>query len=353
MQGPSSEISASCPGQAPLVSVVIPAYNSSRFIVAAVESVLAQTYSAFEIIVVNDGSPDTLELEAALRPYSPHLRYLKQENRGPSAARNLGVREATGRYVAFLDSDDVWLPHHLADQMRYLEAGELGLVYSNNSQIDDEGYAQNAFDRVPQDGPVTLESLLAERCTINTSSVVVLRQALLNAGLFDEAMRRCEDFDLWLRLAANGVRMAYDPGIQIQHRLANGLSSDQELMKRARMEVYRKALASLRLTGGQTAIVQSKIRELEKELEIEAAKRHLKAGAYDEALAAVERARAFSADRRLGFAGKALRHCPALFRWCYGHYVEWLQMYKRRRRGEKRQMAGSSGLAIRAQAGDR
>lgn len=355
MPGSSSEVSEDCTGQAPLVSVVIPAYNCSRFIAAAVRSVLAQTLSPFEIVVVNDGSPDTPELEAALQPYLPRLRYLKQENRGPSAARNRGVREAVGRFVAFLDSDDVWLPHHLADQMRHLEAGDLGLVYANNSQIDDEGYAHSAFDRVRQDGPVTLESLLAERCTVNTSSVVVLRDALLSAGLFDEEMRRCEDFDLWLRLARNGVRMAYDPGIQIQHRLANGLSADQELMKRARREVYRKTLATLPLSPEQMAIVHSKIRELEKELEIEAAKRHLRAGAYDEALAAIERAKAFSPDRRLGFAESALRHCPALFRWCYGHYVGWLQSYKRRHRtrGETRPSNVGSEPAMRPQAADR
>lgn len=355
MQGSSSEVSAGCMGHAPLVSVVIPAYNSSRFIAAAVQSVLDQRFSSFEIIVVNDGSPDTPELDAALRTYLSRLRYLRQENRGPSAARNRAIREAVGRYVAFLDSDDVWLPHHLASQMRHLEAGDLGLVYSNNLQIDDEGFVHDAFDRVRQDGPVTFESLLAERCTVNTSSVVVLREALLRSGLFDEEMRRCEDFDLWLRLASNGIRMAYDHGVQIQHRLANGLSADQELMKRARMEVYRKTLATLPLTPEQTAIAHSKIRELEKELEIEAAKRHLRAGAYDDALAAVKRAKAFSSDRRLGLAESALRHCPAFFRWCYGHYVERLRTYKRRHRTrrETRRSTPGSEPPMRPQAVDR
>src|SRR6516164_8360493 len=98
-------------GEEPLVSVVIPAYNSSHFIAATVESVLSQTLSSFEIIIVNDGSPDTRELETALRPYSSQVRYFSQENRGPSAARNFAIGKAIGRYVAFLDSDDVWLPN--------------------------------------------------------------------------------------------------------------------------------------------------------------------------------------------------------------------------------------------------
>jgi glycosyltransferase involved in cell wall biosynthesis len=336
------EKSAGYTGGEPLVSVVIPAYNSSHFIAATVESVLNQTFSRFEIILVNDGSPDTNELEAAIRPYSSQLRYFSQENRGPSAARNLGIRNATGRYVAFLDSDDLWLPNHLADQIHHLEGtGSLGLVYANNGQVDEDGYTSNAFDHVPQNGPVTLESLLAERCTVNTSSVVVVRDALLEAGLFDEGMRRCEDFDLWLRLARNGVNMAYASGVQMLHRLTNGLSSDRELMKRARREVYSKVLTTLSLSHEQTSLVKRKIRDLDKEIEVEAAKRHLSAGMYDEALAAIERARSLSGDRRLDLAKNALRYCPTLFRWCYARYVSALHSYKRRHRAAwQRQRTG-------------
>lgn len=317
----------------PLVSVVIPAYNCSRFIVAAIESVLNQTLPGLEIVIVNDGSSDTQELETALQPYLPRLRYFRQENRGPSAARNAGIQKAVGRYIAFLDSDDVWLPHHLARQVQHLEADTgIGLVYSNNSQVDEDGYKHDAFDHVPQNGPVTLDNLLAERCTVNTSSVVVQREGLLKAGLFDEDMRRCEDFDLWLRLANAGIQMAYDSGVQILHRLTTGLSSDRELMKRARRDVYKKALANLALTDAQKVIATSKIRELDKEIEIEAAKRHLSAGTYDEALAAIGRAKSLGPDRRLGLAENALRYCPAFFRWCYGRYAQALHSFKRRHR---------------------
>jgi glycosyltransferase involved in cell wall biosynthesis len=332
---PESKIenSGSDPNQTPLVSVVIPAYNSSRYISGTLDSVLSQTFSNREIILVNDGSPDTTKLEATLQPYVPRLRYFNQENRGPSAARNVGIRAARGRYVAFLDSDDVWLPHHLFNQVQHLERDrELGLVYANNSQVDEDGYTHDAFNRVPQNGPVTLDSLLAERCTVNTSSVVVRREALLQTCLFDEQMRRCEDFDLWLHLANNGVKMAYDPGVHMIHRLVNGLSSDRELMKQGRRQVYRKVLATLPLTAAQSAIVTSKIRELDKEIEIEAAKRHLSRGTYDEALAAIERARLLGPDRRLGFVESALRYCPAFFRWGYERYVQALHSYKRRHR---------------------
>jgi len=333
MPGPKIDNPGGAPNPTPMVSVVIPAYNSSGYISGTLDSVFHQTLSNREIILVNDGSPDTTELEARLQPYLPNLRYFSQENRGPSAARNLGIRQARGRYVAFLDSDDLWLPHHLFNQVQRLERDrELGLVYANNSQIDADGYTHDAFDRISQQGPVTLDSLLAERCTVNTSSVVVVREALLQTSLFDEQMRRCEDFDLWLRLASNGVKMAYEPAVHIIHRLSNGLSADRELMKQGRRQVYKKVSAMLPLTSAQGAIVTSKIRELDKEIEIEAAKRHLSSGTYDQALAAIERARSLGPDRRLGFVESALRYCPAFFRWCYEHYVQALHSYKRRQR---------------------
>src|SRR5579863_3220302 len=94
------------------VSVVIPAYNSAEYIAEALDSVVAQTFVDYEIIVVNDGSSDTGKLEKVLVPYLRLIRYIKQENNGPSAARNVAIRAACGKYVALLDSDDRWLPTH-------------------------------------------------------------------------------------------------------------------------------------------------------------------------------------------------------------------------------------------------
>jgi hypothetical protein len=145
--------------------------------------------------------------------------------------------------------------------------------------------------------------------------------------------------------------MAYDSGVQMVHRLTTGLSSDRELMKRARKDVYRKALANLALTPAQKDIATSKIRELDKEIEIEVAKRHLSAGTYDEALAAIGRAKSLGPDRRLGLAENALRYCPAFFRWCYARYVQMLHSFKRRHRAgwEKRKMSVLNTKATRAQ----
>jgi glycosyltransferase involved in cell wall biosynthesis len=100
------------------VSVIIPAYNVAPYIAETLKSVFGQTKSAFEVVVVNDGSPDTTELEEVLRPFRDRIVYLKQENRGLSGARNTGIRVATGDLIALLDGDDVWMPQYLETQTR-------------------------------------------------------------------------------------------------------------------------------------------------------------------------------------------------------------------------------------------
>jgi glycosyltransferase involved in cell wall biosynthesis len=159
---------------APLVSVVIPAYLCSKRIARSLESVLAQTYRNFEILLVNDGSPDIDALEAALAPYATRIRYLKQENRGPGGARNAGILASHGKYVAFLDSDDAWLPGHLAQQVAMLQADSaLDLVYADSILMEGDNVAGHAFGSEPQAPTVTFEALLTEACTIATSSAVV------------------------------------------------------------------------------------------------------------------------------------------------------------------------------------
>ena len=116
----------------PLVSIVIPAYNAAEYIAGTLESVFAQVFTNYEIIVVNDGSPDSPALRQVLEPYRSRVRYIEQENKGPSGARNTGIRAARGKYIALLDSDDLWLPHHLANQVALIEGSQdLDLVYSN------------------------------------------------------------------------------------------------------------------------------------------------------------------------------------------------------------------------------
>ena len=109
----------------PRVSVIVPAYMTSHLIVGALDSVMEQTFRDFEILVVNDGSPDTTELEKVLAPYSEKIVYIKQENKRAAGARNTAIRKAKAEFLAFLDSDDTWLPDHLASQMTLFEQDQM------------------------------------------------------------------------------------------------------------------------------------------------------------------------------------------------------------------------------------
>lgn len=318
-----------------MVSVVIPAYNAASFIQATLNSVRAQTFTNYEIIVVNDGSPDTPKLELALQPYLSEIQYIKQPNGGPSSARNSAIRQARGKYIAFLDSDDLWLPQHLARQVELLEKDPaLGLVYSNAVHI--EGYTPVgvAFANTPQSLPVTFEALLRERSTVNTSSAVASRQAILDAGLFDESMDRCEDYDLWLRMARNGVGITFTHEVQMCHRLGNGLAGNSELMKRGRIRVYEKALSAGALTEQQSRMIREKIEAIEADVQLELSKQALLAGDFERARNAAREANAAAASWKLRATVLGMRLFPALLQHLYRSHIRKSQLRKQTQRAQ-------------------
>ncbi|HEX6283849.1 MAG TPA: glycosyltransferase family 2 protein [Pyrinomonadaceae bacterium] len=210
------------------VSVIIPAYNAAEYIGETLDSVFAQTFKDYEVIVINDGSPDTEELERALERYAPQLRYLKQENRGAAAARNTGIRAAAGELVAFLDADDTWRPNFLEQQIALLKCSNADFVYADALLCGDSPLSGRTFMQVqPSRGEVTPESLLAVNVTVLTSTVVARKQPIVEAGLFNESIKRGHDFELWLRLAKHGVRFAYQHDVLAHHRIIeSGLSGD-------------------------------------------------------------------------------------------------------------------------------
>ena len=332
--------------RSPLVSVVIPSYNTAKYIPATLNSVLSQTFRDFEILVVNDGSPDTPQLERALQPFGAQIRYIRQTNRGPSSARNTGIREAHGKYIAFLDSDDLWFPEHLANQVSALQNDpSLGLTYANGIHVEDERPVSTAFDRTPQREPVTFDSLLREDATVSTSSTVALRRPLLEAGLFDEGLRRCEDFDLWLRVAHQGVRMSFTRKIQIYHRLANGLAANSILMKRARAEAYAKAEKLPNLNESQRQTIRRKISEIEQEIELENVKEPLLSGRYADARRAAEQATRTAANWKLRAVVIGLRFFPSLVQKLYRFHLRRISQQKRTESVRKMVEAGNLDLA--------
>ena len=206
----------------PTVSVVIPAYNVAPFICETLASIFAQTFTDYEVIVVNDGSPNTEEFERAIGPYRERLHYLKQENRGASAARNAGLRVARGKWIAFLDADDLWLPAYLEEQFRFIREHNCDLVCADaeifgESSEAGQTYMEAVMAAAPASGEVTFLDLVSGDRSLITSGVVARRELILEIGLFDEALRNAQDFDLWLRLAQHG-RLAYQRQVLLRYR---------------------------------------------------------------------------------------------------------------------------------------
>jgi len=181
-----------------------------------------------------------------------------------------------------------------------------------------------------QSRPVTFEALVRENCTVNTSSAVASRQAVVEAGAFDETMRRCEDLDLWLRMCHRGGCMDYRPNPQICHRMRNGLAADRELMKQAHIAVYRKALSVLPVTSAERAMLEGCIRMIEGELHLERAKRLLLEKRYSEALSETREANTILKSWKLRMAITGIRHVPGLFRQSYGAYQRILLAQQQR-----------------------
>jgi glycosyltransferase involved in cell wall biosynthesis len=172
---------------APKVSIIIPAYNTAHLIAKCLDSVFAQTYKDFEAVVINDGSPDTPELEKVLAPYRKRLFYIKQENKRAAGARNNGIRQCHGEFVALLDSDDTWYPDHLEKQMQlFSNDPKLDLVYCDGLMLLNEGAQRKFTEKNPSHGEATFAALIQEHCQIPISSVVARKQALMKAGLVDE-----------------------------------------------------------------------------------------------------------------------------------------------------------------------
>lgn len=213
-------VNEEAPGDQPvdLVSVIIPAYNAAPYIKDTLESVFAQTYRSFQVIVINDGSPDTEALEDLLLPYRDRIDYIKQENRGLSGARNTGLRAATGNLVALLDADDIWAPNYLEEQTKFLrEHPEYDLVYCNARFFGDSIYdGKEYMDVCLSDGEATSAAIISRRCHVFVS--VTARTEVLKRFGFDESLRSCEDFDCWLRFTAAGHKIGYHRKVLVHYR---------------------------------------------------------------------------------------------------------------------------------------
>lgn len=227
----------------PLISVVIPTYNYRRYVVEAVESVLAQTYRPLEVIVADDGSTDGTAEELAR--YGDQIRYTYQPNRGLPAARNLGIRAAAGQHLAFLDSDDLWAPTKIEKQVALIEKSpRVGVVYCDGCHVDlRTGVTQPLSVRPDGRGDLRRRLLHRNCITGSASAVLVRRECFEKAGLFNEDLRSAEDWDMWIRISRHyEFDFVPEPLITLRHHGGN-MHKKIALMRRYQLQVIQQAFA--------------------------------------------------------------------------------------------------------------
>ena len=215
----------------PLVSVIIPTYNRGWIVKEAIDSVLDQDFSDYELIVVDDGSDDnTREILGA---YGTAITVLQQPNRGVSAARNRGIAAAAGGLIAFLDSDDLWLPGKLKTQVKFFEENADAVV--NQTQ---EIWIRNGIRVNPKKRHHKFSGMIFERslalCLVSPSAVMIKKSLFEAVGVFDENLPACEDYDLWLRISCRYPVHLNDFPLIIKRG-----GHDDQLSKAAGLDKYR------------------------------------------------------------------------------------------------------------------
>ena len=321
----------------PFFSVIVPAYNAAHLIVDALTSVFAQKTDNYEIIVVNDGSPDTAELEKQLQPYLNDITYIIRPNGSPAAARNTGILAAKGEYIAFLDSDDEWVPTHLAEMMEVLQRDPtLDLVYGDAVNFGDVSEEGTTMEANPSEGLATFESLVLCKCTVVGSTVIARRQALIDAGLFDENFIHGEDFDLWARLAYHGGRIDYRKHIHARRRIHTGnLTVDAIASFGGQAKALRKLMKELELPDSLRSDMLKELEMCDAAVALEKCKQQLVARRYEEAVTELERANASYRSRKLQLVLYLIRTMPRFVRHMY---------LKTRRNGRRLNTNSISGL---------
>ena len=301
------------------VTVIMPVY-AAEFVGDAVASVLAQTRPADEVIVVDDGSPDGAAIDHVVARVGARVKLLRQENAGAAAARNAGLMAATSEWIAFLDADDQWRPDFLERQMAFLRANpSVDLVWADATIVGDTPAAGRTFmSMCPSAGPVTLHSLLAQTCNVLTSTVVVRRRLVVAAGSFDVALRRGQDFDLWLRLVSRGAQAAYQEQTLTIRRLHGKNLSGTRLTELERaLHVFDKALATLPLTPGERHAATRRVHELHGELARENGKARLASGDFAAAFHFLDQAARTLPGWKIRAARLGVRFVPTLMRRLY------------------------------------
>jgi glycosyltransferase involved in cell wall biosynthesis len=245
----------------PAVSVIVTSFNYGRYVGAALESVRAQTMTDFECIVIDDGSTDNsiAVIETFLR--DPRFRLIRQQNRGVSHARNVGIDQAKSPFIAFLDADDLWRPTKLQRQFdRFAAEPALGVVYTRRTIIDAADQTQSCTDRIAPSGEVV--GPLFQQNFVCFSSATVRTEAAVRVGGFDERLGLAVDYDFWLRVAKYYPFSVVDEPL-VSYRVGHGVNLSRRQRERYHVALYvmkrfeRHFDGSAKLTANEIALAEA------------------------------------------------------------------------------------------------
>jgi len=228
----------------PKVDVIIPAYNAAKYLPAAIESVAAQTFEDWRILLIDDGSTDnTAEVVSPfIERLGTKLKYIRKPNGGLPAARNTAIQSSSAEFLALLDADDVWLPCRLSESLKSFEGRpQVGLSYGFNDRIDPEGKVIDTFDRPQKHGEGRIAPYIYMRkVDLCCPTITFRRRCVDEVGPFDETLRATEDRDLWLRIAFR-YEVALVPKLIAHYRmLPDSMSTDSGRMLQAQLQFIKK-----------------------------------------------------------------------------------------------------------------
>jgi glycosyltransferase involved in cell wall biosynthesis len=270
-------------GKNPLISVIIPTYNRGWIIKEAIDSVLAQEYINYELIVVDDGSID--DTHDILNSYQKNFLVLRQNNKGVSAARNRGFAAASGRFIAFLDSDDIWLPQKLSQQVDFFHSNPDALICQTEEIWIRNNVRVNPKKRHKKPSGMIFEPSLS-LCLVSPSAVMIKKNLFEEVGLFDETLPACEDYDLWLRVSCRHPVHLIDTPLIIKRGGHDDQLSASPGLDKFRIKAIKKVIESGLLSAAQ---YQTAVETLKEKCDIYASgcrkRGRMDEAAYYEALA--------------------------------------------------------------------
>ena len=228
----------------PKVSVVIPAYNAMTYLPETLDSVLKQTFTDFEVLIVNDGSTDSIVTWASAIT-DPRVQLISQDNQGLPGARNTGIAHAKGEYIAFLDADDLWEPTKLEKQVQcFQENPNAGVVYTWSLLVDEYGKPTGRIFASQAEGNVW-QQLLETDVISNGSSAMVRKDCFEAVGVFDHTLTSAEDLDMWLRIASQYSFAVVKEPLTLYRQYSRSMSKNRQRMFQNLQTVIEKAFKAV------------------------------------------------------------------------------------------------------------